>query len=174
VRGPDDTGREVRLRDEFVEEDLERFVAYQPRPNVLLEAGMALDKYRDRMVIVELGRMRVLSDLAGIHTLRMDDSVEKRKELAERLSDAQCDVHLEGTAWHTAGKFGDAVGPAPPTRQPSVDTEAERARAVLMARLRQEYILSHDGLSPGLLAGTEPVPPEWVAKRLRELGHSAE
>lgn len=90
---------EVRLRDEFVEDDLERIVSHQPRPTVLLEAGLALDKYRNRTVIVELGRTRQVSDLGGIHTLRMNDSTEKRKELAERLRDADCDVRVEGTAW---------------------------------------------------------------------------
>lgn len=121
---PDD---EVRLRDEFVEDDLERIVSHQPRPNVLLEAGMALDKYRDRTVIVELGRMRQVSDLGGIHTLRMNDTREKRRELAERLRDAECDVRLEGSVWETAGDFESAIGRGPPTtRLPSVDTNTER------------------------------------------------
>lgn len=166
---------EVRLRNEFIEEDVERLVAHQPRPNVLLEAGMALDQYRDRTVLVELGRIRVLSDLAGIHALRMDDSFEKRKELAERLIDAQCEVRLEGTAWQTAGQFQDAVGAEPPShRLPTVNTEDEQARAALQERLRQEYILSHDGLTPALLAGTEPLPAKWVQKRLRELGQATD
>ncbi len=167
VMTPDE---EVRLRDEFVEDEVERIVAHQPRPNVLLEMGMALYKYRDRTVIVELGRMRLVSDLAGIHTLRMDDSIDRRKELAERLRDAQCEVRLEGTAWQTAGRFDDAIGTPPTSRLPTVDTDAERARAQLMSQLRQEYVLSHDGLSPGMLAGTEPLPEEWYRRRLHELG----
>ena len=92
---------EVRLRDEFVEDPRERIVSHQPRPNVLLEAGMALDKYRDRTVIVELGRLRQVGDLGGIHTLSMDDSKAMRRELAERLRDAECDVRTEGTAWES-------------------------------------------------------------------------
>jgi predicted nucleotide-binding protein len=118
---------EVRLRDEFVEEEIERIVSHQPRPNVLLEAGMALAKFRDRTVIVELGRMRPVSDLAGIHTLRMNNTREKREELAERLRDARCDVRAEGTAWQTAGDFDAAIGPGPPpTPLAAVDTTAER------------------------------------------------
>jgi hypothetical protein len=161
---------EVRLRDEYIEDEIERFTAHQPRPNVLLEAGMELDKYRDRTVIVELGRIRQVSDLAGIHTLRMGDRVEKRKELAERLRDAHCDVRIEGTAWHNAGRFDEAIGTGTMTRLPLVDTETERARARLMSQLRQEYILSHDNLSPGMLAGTEPLPTEWLTARLSDLG----
>jgi predicted nucleotide-binding protein len=162
---------EVRLREDFVEDELERIVAHQPRPNVLIEAGMALDKYRDRTVIVELGKMRQVSDLAGIHTLRMNDSIERRKELAERLRDAQCSVRIEGSAWHSAGRFDEAIGAGPPiSRMPIVDTETERARGQRMAQLRQEYILSHDNLSSSMLAGTEPLPSDWLRRRLRELG----
>jgi hypothetical protein len=45
-------------------------------------------------------------------------------------------------------------------------------RNVLLQNLRQEYILSHDGLSPALLAGTEPVPADWMNKRLEQMGQS--
>jgi hypothetical protein len=130
---------EVRLRDEFVEEEVERIVSHQPRPNVLLEAGMALDKYRERTVIVELGRMRPVTDLGGIHTLRMNDTEEKREELAERLRDAQCNVQLEGTAWTTAGSFDKAIGPGPPaTRLPAIDTTTEREPIVAEVARRLE------------------------------------
>lgn len=36
--------------------------------------------------------------------------------------------------------------------------------------LTSEYILSHDNLSPGLLAGTEFAPADWMNKRLHDLG----
>ena len=92
-----------------------------------------------RTVIVELGRMRPVSDLAGIHTLRMNDTEEKRRELAERLRDAQCDVQLEGTAWKTAGSFDKAIGPGPPaTRLPAVDTTTEREPIVAEVARRLE------------------------------------
>jgi hypothetical protein len=44
-------------------------------------------------------------------------------------------------------------------------------QALLIGRLRQEYVSSHDNVSPGIVAGTEQLPEEWVNKRLRELGH---
>lgn len=43
-------------------------------------------------------------------------------------------------------------------------------RQALLARLRQEYLLGHDGLTPAMLAGTEPIPSDWVERRLEELG----
>jgi hypothetical protein len=147
---------EVRLRDEFVEDDLERIVSHQPRPNVLLEAGMALDKYRERTVIVELGRMRQVSDLGGIHALRMNDSEERRKELADRLRDADCDVRVEGNAWKTAGNFSQATGTGPPTtRLPSIDTDAEREPILgeVARRLEAQLEDANDLIGDALAAG---------------------
>ncbi len=49
--------------------------------------------------------------------------------------------------------------------------EQEKARrADLLAKLRQEYILSHNGISPQTMAGTQPLPKSWVEARLNELG----
>jgi hypothetical protein len=45
-------------------------------------------------------------------------------------------------------------------------------RNILIGKLYQEYILSHDGLSPALLAGTEPVSADWMNKRLEQLGEA--
>ncbi|SRR5216684_2794885 len=50
------------------------------------------------------------------------------------------------------------------------DEQESKRRESLYARLRQEYMLSHDGLSPALIAGLAPVPPDWINKRLAELG----
>src|SRR5205807_9387690 len=42
-------------------------------------------------------------DVAGKHIVHLDNSTEKRQELANRLLDAGCHVRLTGTDWHTAG-----------------------------------------------------------------------
>jgi len=49
------------------------------------------------------------------------------------------------------------------------DAELNRRRAIL-AKLRAKYILSHDGISSGMLAGLDPLPKEWVERELRALG----
>lgn len=83
----------------------------QPRPNVLFEAGMAMGRSPERTVMVELGRVKVFSDIHGRHAVRLDNSVAKRQDLATRLRTAGCAVNLNGTSWHTAG---DLTPPSPP------------------------------------------------------------
>jgi predicted nucleotide-binding protein len=64
-------------------------VDFQPRPNVLIEAGIALATHPDRTVIVEMGTVRPISDLAGRHVVRWtDDTPAARSELLDRLTDA--------------------------------------------------------------------------------------
>jgi len=77
----------------------------QARPNVLFEAGMALAYHPDRTVLVEIGHIRPFSDVAGRHSIRLDNSMEKRQDLAMRLRNAGCSVNIDGVRWHTAGDF---------------------------------------------------------------------
>jgi predicted nucleotide-binding protein len=72
----------------------------QPRPNVLIEAGMALATHRDRTVFVQFGSLREASDLAGLAALRMDGwPSAKRNALVERLRVAGCAVTTSGADW---------------------------------------------------------------------------
>ena len=106
---PDD---EARLRERYQGKDEpleETQLTPQPRPNVLLEAGMALGLFPNRTVIVEMGRLRPVSDIGGRHVIRMDNSSEKRQELAQRLQITGCMVNLTGTDWHKAGRFDLAL-----------------------------------------------------------------
>jgi hypothetical protein len=56
--------------------------------------------------------------------------------------------------------------------QPITSEQEIARRQGLLTALRNEYILSHDGISPALMAGTEQPPSDWVNKRLRELGEN--
>jgi hypothetical protein len=51
----------------------------------------------------------------------------------------------------------------------SQEAEIDRRKNIADA-LRGEYILSHNNISAGLLAGIENPPNEWMNNRLRELG----
>ncbi len=109
---PDD---DARLKQQFWNKGdapYETVAGSQPRPNVLFEAGMAMGRDAPRTVLVELGRLRPFSDMAGRHTIKLDDSTQKRQDLAQRLKRAGCSVKLEGTDWHSAGKFEAALAPS--------------------------------------------------------------
>ena len=106
---PDD---EARLRDVFRdtgEPPHETELTGQARANVLFEAGMAMGRSQERTVLVELGSLRPFSDIAGRHTIRIDNTSQRRQELAQRLEAAGCTVNLDGTDWHTAGDFDTAI-----------------------------------------------------------------
>ena len=60
---------------------------------------------------MELGSLRPFSDIAGRHTIRLDNSSQRRQELAQRLQQSGCSVSLEGTDWHSAGDFEAALVP---------------------------------------------------------------
>lgn len=106
---PDD---EARLRPEWRSRDdgpHEATLMGQARPNVLFEAGMAMGRNEKNTVLVELGDLRPFSDIGGRHVVRIDNSVQRRQDLAHRLRDAGCPVKVDGTDWHTAGDFESAI-----------------------------------------------------------------
>lgn len=103
---PDD---EARLIEHFIkgdDEQHEKQLTPQPRQNVTFEAGMAMGKFPERTVLVQVGKVRPMSDISGLHILRLNNSSETRQELAERLKDAGCAIKIENkTNWHTEGNF---------------------------------------------------------------------
>lgn len=107
---PDDI---AYLRDEYAhgDSDPETSPAGQARPNVLFEAGMAMGRHPDRTILVELGSLRPFSDVAGRHAVRLSNTPEARKSLAERLRTAGCEVDTSGSSWF---KEGDFTPPPPP------------------------------------------------------------
>lgn len=89
----------------------------QARPNVLIEAGMALTSHPTRTVLVVLGGQELPSDLAGRHYVRLSHTaVEPLHDLASRLQQAGCETNTNGTAWLSPARFPDRdhITPAPP------------------------------------------------------------
>jgi len=98
----------VQLRPDLLEDGdpiYEREPTPQARPNVLFEAGYAFAMHPRRTIILEFGRLRPFTDVQGRYVIRMNNTGEKRQELANRLEAAGSLVSLRGTDWHTAGDF---------------------------------------------------------------------
>ena len=138
---PDD---EARLREQFRghnESQFETELTPQPRPNVLLEAGMALGLCPERTVIVEFGSLRPVTDLGGRHVIRMNNSSERRNDLAQRLQAAGCSVNLVGADWLRTTDFTiEALGLTAKSVERTLDQPAVT-----------NVLNFVDGLSPGEL-----------------------
>jgi predicted nucleotide-binding protein len=95
----------------------ERSRAGQARPNVLFELGLALMAYPDRTIVVDVGQMRPIADLAGLNVIRFDGSAAAVKKLLDRLKQAECPVDYSGTDWLNLSRFADLPayrrGPGP-------------------------------------------------------------
>jgi predicted nucleotide-binding protein len=107
---PDD---EAQLRQQYRsknEQSYEVTLTPQPRPNVILEAGMSLGFAPEKTILVEFGNLRPISDLLGRHLIRMNNSDGMRTALMHRLKTAGCDVKLTGN-WLAEGDFEKAMAP---------------------------------------------------------------
>ena len=131
---PDD---EARLKPQFqadADPPYETQLTGQARPNVLFEAGMAMGGQPDRVVLVELGNLRPFTDIAGLHIVRMDNSTQRRQELAQKLRTAGCPINLNGEYWHTAGNFETAL--AALTQEPSAQIASDEIPSSIAEQLR--------------------------------------
>ena len=105
---PDDEARLLQALWKEGEPAHETQLTPQARANALFEAGMAIARDPDRTILVEIGDLRPFSDIGGRHTIRMDNSPQKRQDLALRLQAAGCEVNLSGTDWQTTGELTPA------------------------------------------------------------------
>jgi hypothetical protein len=81
-------------------------VRLQARPNVLLEAGMALATHPDRTVLVVIGDVDLPSNLSGRNFLRLGGTTEQLVAFAGRLEAAGCPVDRAGSGWLDTRAFG--------------------------------------------------------------------
>jgi predicted nucleotide-binding protein len=77
----------------------------QSRPNVLIEAGMAVMAHPDRTIFVILGELDLPSDLAGRSYVRLDGTPGPLNALATRLEVAGCPIDRSGMHWMDASRF---------------------------------------------------------------------
>jgi predicted nucleotide-binding protein len=112
---PDD---EARLHADLLEPedgDHERELTCQPRPNVIFEAGRAFGTHPDHTILVEVGALRPVSDLAGLNVVRIGATKAPLMALADRLEAAGCPVDR---------KDPDVFDPAKFAQLPSLNRKA--------------------------------------------------
>jgi predicted nucleotide-binding protein len=153
---PDD---EARLHYDLMPSDervAEGALRGQPRPNVLYEAGLAFGRHPDRTILVELGDLRGLSDLAGRHTVQLEQGSAALHDLAERLRTAGCTVDTSGSHWLVADRFVTRPGSTGFSTEPA-DGELESEP---LLRLVREILGSALG---------RPAAPDVTAELVRRL-----
>jgi len=97
---------EARLKAKFRSSKDSKTLEGQARQNVIFEAGIALGAHHEKTLLVEVGDVRKISDIAGMHILHLSNSATSRKELAQRLKDKlKFKVDLTGDSWLTVGDF---------------------------------------------------------------------
>jgi predicted nucleotide-binding protein len=101
---------EAKIRRKFASQSDKKkglhLKGFQPRPNVIFEAGLALGAHSDKTILVQVGSVRDISDIAGKHLVHLSDSFADRKRLADRLeSKLKFKIDLTGTTWQTIGDF---------------------------------------------------------------------
>ncbi len=165
------------LRAEYADgdDDPEARPSAQARPNVLFEAGLALGRAAQRTVLVEFGKVRHFSDIAGRHVVRVSDSVASRQHIASRLQAVGCAVDLSGTDWHVAGDF---TTPPPlvltsAARWPSSAQEPGEARGKCRGWIDSPNDCDTVGRRIAVRGGARDVPPRhslWIGHRVNPGG----
>jgi predicted nucleotide-binding protein len=101
---------EAKIKTKFASDSDKRkghhLKGFQPRPNVIFEAGLALGAHSDKTILVQVGDVRDISDIAGKHMVHLSNSFSSRKHLADRLeSKLKFKVDLTGEVWQKVGDF---------------------------------------------------------------------
>jgi len=97
---------EARLKTRFRKNTDSKKLEGQSRLNVIFEAGIALGAHPEKTLLIEVGQVRNISDIAGMHIPRLTNDATSRKELAERLrKKLKLKVNTTGDYWLTIGNF---------------------------------------------------------------------
>jgi predicted nucleotide-binding protein len=97
---------EARLKGKHRREGDSTKLESQSRLNVIFEAGIALGAHPEKTLLVEIGKVRNISDIAGMHIPRLTNDPASRKELAQRLrSKLKLKVNTNGDYWLKVGNF---------------------------------------------------------------------
>ena len=94
---------DARLVEKYQLEPGDEQDYFQPRPNVIFEAGLALGIKEEKTIIVQFGNIRIFSDILGKHILRYkgkEREIEFKNDLFHKLQIAGCDCYA-GNDYYT-------------------------------------------------------------------------
>ncbi len=97
---------------------------WQPRPNVILEAGMALGIDEQRTILVVFGDTDLASDLHGRHYIRLNNSASAREKLKNALIGVGCLVSRTASDWYVPAIAGDFESCLSTSIQQEIDTSS--------------------------------------------------
>jgi hypothetical protein len=107
-----------------LDKEIER---WQARPNVLLEAGMALAIDSDRTFLVVLGNAALPSDLDGRRFFHLNNTTDARKNLVNALRKNKCPIKESGD-WHNTSLAGDFEACLQPPLRPKLNEMLEHIK----------------------------------------------
>lgn len=70
---------------------------YQPRPNVIFEAGLALGLKEEKTIILQFGETRIFTDILGKHILKYrgkSNEIGFKNDFCQKLRMAGCDCEM--------------------------------------------------------------------------------
>jgi predicted nucleotide-binding protein len=79
---------------------------WEPRPNVVYEAGIAMTLDPKRTILTKLGNVSLPSDIAGRHYINLGNDINSKNDLRNLLARAGCEIDRQ-TVDHLQVENGD-------------------------------------------------------------------
>jgi len=98
----------TRLREKFWDEhdkNDEKVFRSQPSQDQIFEAGYAFGKAPQRTILVQIGDVKLFTDIEGRHIPNFTGNASDRHALKNQLKRAGCKVEDIGISWLSAGNF---------------------------------------------------------------------
>jgi hypothetical protein len=135
----------------------------QAELRTLFVAGLAAGINRHRTVVVGLGNTEPFRSLQGLHMTSLDNTLDKRKELMDRLKIAGCDVKAKGKAWHISGDFDIVLKPVFAEKAASQKPADSDVTGAAQASLPQPDTAARE-VMPAKKRHSKTVPPAAESK----------
>ena len=114
------TGEErVRLRQELQkpgDKNGENTFVPQPGMDQIFKAGYALNRFPERTILIQIGQVKLFSDIDGRYMPNFTGKEAEYRELIERLREIGCVLKEDGKAWQYNESFQQAFSPNPSKR----------------------------------------------------------